>query len=205
MQGDKTGDVTLLDTVKAYIKEKYQKPGEVFLGLTHRLDRPTSGIVIFARTSKALSRMNELFRKGEVHKTYWAITAKRPPEDEGTLRNMIYKNEKQNKSYLAHPGTNDAKEAVLNYRIISVSDRYYLWEIDLLTGRHHQIRCQLSAIGCPVRGDLKYGYPRSNPDGGLSLHARRVTFEHPVSHIQIDVTAPVPQEKLWQVFEQDEE
>ncbi|MCQ2250686.1 MAG: RNA pseudouridine synthase [Bacteroidales bacterium] len=205
VQGDKTGDVTLLDTVKAYIKEKYQKPGEVFLGLTHRLDRPTSGIVIFARTSKALSRMNELFRKGEVHKTYWAITAKRPPEDEGTLRNMIYKNEKQNKSYLAHPGTNDAKEAVLNYRIISVSDRYYLWEIDLLTGRHHQIRCQLSAIGCPVRGDLKYGYPRSNPDGGLSLHARRVTFEHPVSHIQIDVTAPVPQEKLWQVFEQDEE
>ncbi len=205
VQGDKTGDVTLLDTVKAYIKEKYQKPGEVFLGLTHRLDRPTSGIVIFARTSKALSRMNELFRKGEVHKTYWAITAKRPAEDEGTLRNMIYKNEKQNKSYLAHPGTNDAKEAVLNYRIISVSDRYYLWEIDLLTGRHHQIRCQLSAIGCPVRGDLKYGYPRSNPDGGLSLHARRVTFEHPVSHIQIDVTAPVPQEKLWQVFEQDNE
>ena len=203
VQGDKTGDITLIDTVKAYIKEKYQKPGEVFLGLTHRLDRPTSGIVIFARTSKALSRMNELFRKGEVHKTYWAITAKRPPEDEGTLRNMIYKNEKQNKSYLAHPGTNDAKEAVLNYRIISVSDRYYLWEIDLLTGRHHQIRCQLSAIGCPVRGDLKYGYPRSNPDGGLSLHARRVTFEHPVSHIQIDVTAPVPNEKLWQYFEQD--
>ncbi len=203
VQGDKTGDVTLLDTVKAYIKEKYNKPGEVFLGLTHRLDRPTSGIVIFARTSKALSRMNELFRKGEVHKTYWAITAKRPPEDEGTLRNMVYKNEKQNKSYLAHPGTNDAKEAVLNYRIISVSDRYYLWEIDLLTGRHHQIRCQLSAIGCPVRGDLKYGYPRNNPDGGLSLHARRVTFEHPVSHIQIDVTAPVPQEKMWQVFEQD--
>ena len=203
VQGDKTGDTTLIDTVKAYIKEKYQKPGEVFLGLTHRLDRPTSGIVIFARTSKALSRMNELFRKGEVHKTYWAITAKRPPEDEGTLRNMIYKNEKQNKSYLAHPGTNDAKEAVLNYRIISVSDRYYLWEIDLLTGRHHQIRCQLSAIGCPVRGDLKYGYPRSNPDGGLSLHARRVTFEHPVSHIQIDVTAPVPNEKLWQYFEQD--
>lgn len=201
VQGDKTGDVTLIDTVKAYIKEKYNKPGEVFLGLTHRLDRPTSGIVIFARTSKALSRMNELFRKGEVHKTYWAITAKRPAEDEGTLRNMIYKNEKQNKSYLAHPGTNDAKEAVLNYRIISVSDRYYLWEIDLLTGRHHQIRCQLSAIGCPVRGDLKYGYPRSNPDGGLSLHARRVTFEHPVSHIQINVTAPVPQEKLWQVFE----
>lgn len=203
VQGDKTGDITLIDTVKAYIKEKYRKPGEVFLGLTHRLDRPTSGIVIFARTSKALSRMNELFRKGEVHKTYWAITAKRPPEDEGTLRNMIYKNEKQNKSYLAHPGTNDAKEAVLNYRIISVSDRYYLWEIDLLTGRHHQIRCQLSAIGCPVRGDLKYGYPRSNPDGGLSLHARRVTFEHPVSHIQIDVTAPVPNEKLWQYFEQD--
>ncbi|MCQ2253180.1 MAG: RNA pseudouridine synthase [Bacteroidales bacterium] len=204
VQGDKTGDVTLIDTVKAYIKEKYNKPGEVFLGLTHRLDRPTSGIVIFARTSKALSRMNELFRNGDVHKTYWAITAKRPPEDEGTLDNMIYKNEKQNKSYLAHPGTNDAKRALLNYRIISVSDRFYLWEIDLLTGRHHQIRCQLSAIGCPVRGDLKYGYPRSNPDGGLSLHARRVTFEHPVSHIQIDVTAPVPNEKLWQVFESGE-
>jgi len=203
VQGDKTGDVTLLDTVKAYIKEKYNKPGEVFLGLTHRLDRPTSGIVIFARTSKALSRMNELFRKGEVHKTYWAITAARPPEDEGTLDDMIYKNEKLNKSFLAHPGTNDAKRAVLNYRIISVSDRYYLWEIDLLTGRHHQIRCQLANIKCPVRGDLKYGYPRSNPDGGLSLHARRVTFEHPVSHVQIDVTAPVPNEKLWQVFESD--
>lgn len=202
VQGDKTGDVCLLDTVKAYIKEKYNKPGEVFLGLAHRLDRPTSGLVIFARTSKALSRLNEMFRNGDIHKTYWAITGKRPESDEGTLEDYIQRNEKLNKSFVAKAESKDAKKAVLKYKIISFSDRYYLWEINLLTGRHHQIRCQLANIGCPVKGDLKYGYPRSNSDGGLSLHARRVKFIHPVSKIEIDVTAPVPKhDKLWQFFE----
>ena len=202
VQGDKTGDKTLIDTVKQYIKEKYSKPGDVFLGLTHRLDRPTSGVVIFAKTSKALSRLNAMFRDGEIHKTYWAITANCPKETEGTLENFIQKNEKLNKSFIAPNETKEAKKAILNYRIISKSDRYYLWEINLLTGRHHQIRCQLAAINCPIKGDLKYGYPRSNPDGGLSLHARNVEFIHPVSKNEINVTAPVPEgDKLWGYFE----
>lgn len=203
VQGDKTGDETLIDKVKKYIKEKYNKPGEVFLGLTHRLDRPTSGIVIFARTSKALSRLNAMFRDGEIHKTYWAITSNRPKEDEGTLENFLKKNEKLNKSFIAKETDKEAKKAILNYKILSVSDRYYLWEINLLTGRHHQIRCQLANIGCPVKGDLKYGYPRSNPDGGLSLHARKVEFIHPVSKKEISVTAEVPNDKLWKFFEGD--
>ncbi|MBQ3655643.1 MAG: RNA pseudouridine synthase [Bacteroidales bacterium] len=203
VQGDKTGDETLIDKVKKYIKEKYNKPGEVFLGLTHRLDRPTSGIVIFARTSKALSRLNAMFRDGEIHKTYWAITSNRPNEDEGTLEDFLKKNEKLNKSFIAKPSDKEAKKAILNYKILSVSDRYYLWEINLLTGRHHQIRCQLANIGCPVKGDLKYGYPRSNPDGGLSLHARKVEFIHPVSKKEISVTAKVPNDKLWEFFEKD--
>ena len=203
VQGDKTGDKTLIDTVKQYIKEKYSKPGDVFLGLTHRLDRPTSGVVIFAKTSKALSRLNAMFRDGEIHKTYWAITANHPANDEGTLENFIKKNEKLNKSFIAPKETKEAKKAILNYRIISKSDRYYLWEINLLTGRHHQIRCQLAAINCPIKGDLKYGYPRSNPDGGLSLHARKVEFIHPVSKKEISVIAPVPEDdKLWGYFEQ---
>lgn len=203
VQGDKTGDATLIDAVKQYIKEKYSKPGDVFLGLAHRLDRPTSGIVVFARTSKALSRLNAMFRDGEIHKTYWAITANCPKETEGTLENFIQKNEKLNKSFIAPKETKEAKKAILNYRIISKSDRYYLWEINLLTGRHHQIRCQLAAINCPIKGDLKYGYPRSNPDGGLSLHARKVEFIHPVSKQEISVTAPVPKgDKLWEYFEQ---
>ena len=203
VQGDKTGDQTLIDKVKKYIKEKYNKPGEVFLGLTHRLDRPTSGIVIFARTSKALSRLNAMFRDGGIHKTYWAITSNRPKEDEGTLENFLKKNEKLNKSFIAKETDKEAKKAILNYKILSVSDRYYLWEINLLTGRHHQIRCQLANIGCPVKGDLKYGYPRSNPDGGLSLHARKVEFIHPVSKKEISVTAEVPNDKLWKFFEGD--
>lgn len=203
VQGDKTGDETLIDKVKKYIKEKYNKPGEVFLGLTHRLDRPTSGIVIFARTSKALSRLNAMFRDGEIHKTYWAITSNRLNEDEGTLEDFLKKNEKLNKSFIAKPSDKEAKKAILNYKILSVSDRYYLWEINLLTGRHHQIRCQLANIGCPVKGDLKYGYPRSNPDGGLSLHARKVEFIHPVSKKEISVTAKVPNDKLWEFFEKD--
>lgn len=203
VQGDKTGDKTLIDSVKQYIKVKYNKPGDVFLGLAHRLDRPTSGIVVFARTSKALSRLNAMFRDGEIHKTYWAITANCPKETEGTLENFIQKNEKLNKSFIAPKETKEAKKAILNYRIISKSDRYYLWEINLLTGRHHQIRCQLAAINCPIKGDLKYGYPRSNPDGGLSLHARKVEFIHPVSKNEINVTAPVPEgDKLWEYFEE---
>lgn len=203
VQGDKTGDKTLIDSVKQYIKVKYNKPGDVFLGLAHRLDRPTSGIVVFARTSKALSRLNAMFRDGEIHKTYWAITANHPANDEGTLENFIKKNEKLNKSFIAPKETKEAKKAILNYRILSKSDRYYLWEINLLTGRHHQIRCQLAAINCPIKGDLKYGYPRSNPDGGLSLHARKVEFIHPVSKKEISVTAPVPKgDKLWEYFEQ---
>jgi 23S rRNA pseudouridine1911/1915/1917 synthase len=202
VQGDKTGDETLTDKVKKYIKEKYSKPGEVFLGLTHRLDRPTSGVVIFAKTSKALSRLNAMFRDGEIHKTYWAITSNRPNEDEGTLEDFLKKNEKLNKSFIAKASDKEAKKAILNYKIISVSDRYYLWEINLLTGRHHQIRCQLANIGCPVKGDLKYGYPRSNPDGGLSLHARKVEFIHPVSKKEISVTAEVPEgDKLWEFFQ----
>ena len=202
VQGDKTGDATLIDAVKQYIKVKYNKPGDVFLGLAHRLDRPTSGIVVFARTSKALSRLNAMFRDGEIHKTYWAITANCPKETEGTLENFIQKNEKLNKSFIAPKETKEAKKAILKYRIISKSDRYYLWEINLLTGRHHQIRCQLAAINCPIKGDLKYGYPRSNPDGGLSLHARKVEFIHPVSKNKINVTAPVPEgDKLWGYFE----
>ena len=203
VQGDKTGDETLIDKVKKYIKEKYNKPGEVFLGLTHRLDRPTSGVVVFAKTSKALSRLNAMFRDGEVHKTYWAVTSNRPDEDEGTLENFLKKNEKLNKSFIAKETDKEAKKAILNYKIISVSDRYYLWEINLLTGRHHQIRCQLANIGCPVKGDLKYGYPRSNPDGGLSLHARKVEFIHPVSKKEISVTAEVPNDKLWKFFQED--
>lgn len=203
VQGDKTGDATLIDAVKQYIKVKYNKPGDVFLGLAHRLDRPTSGIVVFARTSKALSRLNAMFRDGEIHKTYWAITANCPKETDGTLENFIKKNEKLNKSFIAPKETKEAKKAILNYRIISKSDRYYLWEINLLTGRHHQIRCQLAAINCPIKGDLKYGYPRSNPDGGLSLHARKVEFIHPVSKKEISVIAPVPKgDKLWEYFEQ---
>lgn len=203
VQGDKTGDATLIDAVKQYIKVKYNKPGDVFLGLAHRLDRPTSGIVVFARTSKALSRLNAMFRDGEIHKTYWAITANHPANDEGTLENFIQKNEKLNKSFIAPKETKEAKKAILNYRIVSKSDRYYLWEINLLTGRHHQIRCQLAAINCPIKGDLKYGYPRSNPDGGLSLHARKVDFIHPVSKKEISVIAPVPEgDKLWGYFEE---
>ncbi|MCQ2975510.1 MAG: RNA pseudouridine synthase [Bacteroidales bacterium] len=203
VQGDKTGDKTLIDSVKEYIKEKYNKPGEVFLGLTHRLDRPTSGIVIFARTSKALSRMNELFRKGDVHKTYWAITSNIPKNQEGELVNFLVKNEKQNKSYVVSEQNKDAKKAILNYKIISHSERYYLWEINLLTGRHHQIRCQLAKIDCPIKGDLKYGFPRSNPDGGISLHARSVSFIHPVSKKEINVVAPVPDDNLWKAIEKN--
>jgi 23S rRNA pseudouridine1911/1915/1917 synthase len=203
VQGDKTGDIPLSEMVKAYIKDKYNKPGEVFLGVTHRLDRPTTGIVLFARTSKALSRLNEMFKSHEqIKKTYWAIvpTNNQMPSA-NRLENYLWRNEKQNKSFVVKPGTKDAKRAVLSYQIIAKGDRYTLLEINLETGRHHQIRCQLAAIGWPIKGDLKYGSKRSNPDGGISLHARKIEFIHPVSKEAICITAPVPDDALWQILE----
>lgn len=202
VQGDKTGDTPLSETVKAYIKEKYQKPGEVFLGVTHRLDRPTTGVVLFARTSKALSRLNEMFKSHEkIKKTYWAIVQSPPPSPQGRLENYLWRNEKQNKSFVVKPDSKDAKHAVLSYKTIAQSERYTLLEINLETGRHHQIRCQLSAIGSPIKGDLKYGARRSNPDGGISLHARKIEFIHPVSKVSISIIAPVPDDTLWRELE----
>lgn len=204
VQGDKTGDTPLSEIVKAYIKDKYNKPGEVFLGVTHRLDRPTSGVVLFARTSKALTRLNEMFKSHEkIKKTYWAIVQNAPKQPQARLENWLVRNEKQNKSYVAKPGTKDAKLAVLTYSTIATSDNYTLLEIQLQTGRHHQIRCQLAAIGCPIKGDLKYGAKRSNPDGGISLHARKIAFIHPVSKQEICITAPVPNDKLWRAITYD--
>ncbi len=197
VQGDKTGDVPLSETVKQYLKEKYHKPGNVFIGVTHRLDRPVSGLVVFAKTSKALSRLNEMFKNSEVKKTYWAIVKQTPAETEGELVNYLVRNEKQNKSYAYDTERLGSKKAVLHYRLIARSDNYSLLEVDLKTGRHHQIRCQLAKMGCPIKGDLKYGFPRSNPDGSISLHARRVRFVHPVSKELIDVVAPVPSDNLW--------
>ena len=201
VQGDKTGDVPLSETVKQYLKEKYAKPGNVFLGVTHRLDRPVSGLVVFAKTSKALARLNEMFRKGEVKKTYWAVVKTCPQVEEGELVHYLVRNEKQNKSFAYDKEVNGSKKAVLHYRLIGHSENYYLLEVDLKTGRHHQIRCQLAKIGCPIKGDLKYGFPRSNPDGSICLHARKVCFVHPVSKEQIVVTAPVPDGNLWKAFQ----
>ena len=211
VQGDKTGDTPLSEIVKAYIKDKYNKPGEVFLGVTHRLDRPTSGVVLFARTSKALTRLNEMFREkssslplregsglGSVKKTYWAIVQGCPKQPEAKLENWLIRNEAQNKSYIAKPNANNAKRAILDYRLLVRGENYSLLEVDLETGRHHQIRCQLAAIGCPIKGDLKYGAKRSNPDGGICLHARKIEFIHPVSKIPLCITAPVPNDSLWQ-------
>lgn len=200
VQGDKTGDEPLSETVKAWIKEKYNKPGNVFLGVVHRLDRPVSGLVVFAKTSKALSRLNEMFRVGDVHKTYWAIVGKRPEQEEATLTHWIVRNEKQNKSYAYDKEVKNSKKAQLHYRVIGASQRYTLVEVQLMTGRHHQIRCQLSKIGCPIKGDLKYGSPRSNPDGSISLLSRFVEFVHPVSKEKITATAPLPDDPLWKVF-----
>lgn len=192
VQGDKTGDMPLSETVKQYLKEKYQKPGNVFIGVTHRLDRPVSGLVVFAKTSKALSRLNDMFKNGEVKKTYWAVVKNKPPQEEATLTHWFLRNEKQNKSYASDKEKPGSKKAILNYKLIAASDNYYLLEVDLQTGRHHQIRCQLAKMGCPIKGDLKYGFARSNPDGSISLHARRIRFVHPVSKIVIDVEAPLP-------------
>ena len=201
VQGDKTGDTPLSETVKQYIKEKYAKPGNVFLGVVHRLDRPVSGLVVFAKTSKALARLNEMFRNSEVKKTYWVIVKQRPPQNEGELVNYLVRNEKQNKSYAYDKEVKNSKKAVLHYRLIGHSQNYFLLEVDLKTGRHHQIRCQVAKMGCPIKGDLKYGFARSNPDGSICLHAHRVKFVHPVSKELIDVTAPLPPGNLWNGFE----
>ena len=197
VQGDKTGDVPLSETVKQYIKEKYHKPGNVFLGVVHRLDRPVSGLVVFAKTSKALSRLCNMFRDGEVHKTYWAITKNAPKQSQGTVTSWLVRNEKQNKSYSYDHEVPNSKKAILKYRLIGHTDNYSLLEVNLLTGRHHQIRCQLASIGCAIKGDLKYGAQRSNPDGSISLLSRRVQFTHPVSKEQMDIFSPIPDDNLW--------
>lgn len=205
VQGDKTGDKPLSEMVKEYLKEKYNKPGNVFCGVTHRLDRPTSGVVVFARTSKALSRLNELFRTGAVDKTYWAVVRNRPLNEEETLTHYLIKNEKNNKSTAYDREKPHSKKATLHYKLLAASRKYYLLEVALETGRHHQIRCQLAKIGSPIKGDLKYGAERSNPDGSISLHARTISFIHPVSGVRIAVTAPLPADPLWRVFEVSDE
>ena len=202
VQGDKTGDTPLSEMVQAYLKEKYAKPGNVFIGVTHRLDRPVSGVVVFAKTSKALSRLNEMFRTHDLTKRYWAIVKNRPPQEEELLTHYLVRNERMNKTFVYDKQVKDSKRSKLSYKIIAQSDKYYLLEIDLLTGRHHQIRAQLAHIGCPIRGDLKYGFDRSNKDGGISLHARNIRFIHPVSKKEINIVAPTPDDTLWNTFEE---
>ena len=201
VQGDKTGDTPLSEIVKQWLKEKYHKPGNVFTGVIHRLDRPVSGVVVFAKTGKALERMNALFRQGEVKKTYWAIVKAPPPQTKGELVHYLVRNEKQNKSYAYDNEKHNSQKAILSYQLIAQSDNYFLLEIELKTGRHHQIRCQLAKIGCPIKGDLKYGFNRSNNDGGICLHSRKICFIHPVSKEPITITAPVPNDELWKLFE----
>jgi 23S rRNA pseudouridine1911/1915/1917 synthase len=203
VQGDKTGDSPLSEAVKLYLKEKYQKPGNVFCGVVHRLDRPTTGALLFARTGKALSRLNDQFKTKKVEKTYWAIVEQEPPAKEGRLEHYLVRNAKQNKSYAHDAEKKDAKRAALTYRKLLSSDRYHLLEIDLETGRHHQIRAQLCAIGCLIKGDLKYGAKRSNADGSICLHARKLVFEHPTTQEMIQVIAPVPNDPLWKWFEEE--
>lgn len=197
MQGDKTGDAPLSEVVKQYIAEKYNKPGAVFLGVVHRLDRPTSGVVLFARTSKALARLNKLFAERETQKIYWALVKTPPPLMEGTLTHFLKRNPKQNKSYAHEKAVPESKKAVLNYRLVKKLDAYYLLEITLETGRHHQIRSQLAAIGCPIKGDIKYGFDRSNPDGSIHLHAKRLCLIHPVQNKEISLEAPPPNDPVW--------
>ena len=197
VQGDKTGDKPLSEIVKSFLKTKYSKPGNVYLGIPHRLDRPTSGVVMFAKTSKTLSRLNKIFKDGKVQKYYWAVTKNNPEKQEDTLIHWLRKNEKTNKSTYFKKETVKAKKAVLHYRVLKKLERYFIIEIELVTGRHHQIRCQLSAIGCPVRGDLKYGYDRSNNDGGIDLHAKKIIFEHPINGKKIIIDAPVRDTKIW--------
>ncbi|MFT6244571.1 MAG: 23S rRNA pseudouridine1911/1915/1917 synthase [Crocinitomicaceae bacterium] len=201
VQGDKTGDTPLSEHVKEYIREEFNKPGNVFCGVVHRLDRPTSGALVFARTSKGLSRLNEQFRNHETRKVYWAVVEKMPTNKSGQLVDFLKKNEKQNKSYASETETNGSKKAILNYKWVASSDKYHLLEIELETGRHHQIRCQLANIGCIIKGDVKYGARRSNKDASIHLHARILEFSHPTSKERVKVLAPVPREPLWQFFE----
>ncbi|WP_445385181.1 RluA family pseudouridine synthase [Robiginitalea sp. IMCC44478] len=203
VQGDKTGDLPLSEVVKEFLKEKYNKPGDAYLGVIHRLDRPTSGVVVFAKTSKALSRMNRLFATKEVEKTYWALVSEKPPMEADRLVHYMERNPKQNKSYAFDTEGKSRKKAILNYRLLKQLDNYYLLEIQLETGRHHQIRSQLAAIGLPIKGDLKYGFARSNADGGIHLHSRKLSFVHPVSKTSIEVVAPQPEEALWKACVRD--
>ena len=200
VQGDKTGDEPLSEKVKTYIKKKYDKPGAVYLGVTHRLDRPVSGAILFARTSKALTRLNEMFLNKEIKKTYWAIVKNKPKKDSDTLNHYIVRDQKKNKSFAFDKEVKNSKLASLSYKLIASADNYYLLEVDLHTGRHHQIRCQLTKIGCPIKGDLKYGFPRSNPDGGISLHSRKINFIHPVKKDNIEIMATPPKDSLWNYF-----
>lgn len=193
VQADRTGDTTLADAVKEYLREKYHKPGNVFVGVAHRLDRPVSGLVVMAKTGKALARLNGMFREGKVRKMYWTVVRNRPPRDEDVLVNYLTRNAERNKSYATDRERPGSKRAVLHYRLRARSDNYFLLEVDLMTGRHHQIRCQLARMGCPIKGDVKYGYPRPNPDGGICLHARRISFVHPVTKRTVDVEADAPQ------------
>lgn len=197
VQGDKTGDTPLSEVVKEYVRIKYDKPGNVYLGVVHRLDRPTSGIVVFARTSKALPRLNKLFKEKDAKKTYWAIVKNAPPEPSGVLVHFMKRNPKQNKSYAHTKEVSDSKKAILEYHVIKSLNNYFLLEIDLQTGRHHQIRSQLSTIGSPIKGDLKYGFDRSNPDGSIHLHARKLSFVHPVKKEELVIIAPPPKDPLW--------
>jgi 23S rRNA pseudouridine1911/1915/1917 synthase len=203
VQGDKTGDEPLSEILKKYIKEKYNKPGEVFLGVVHRLDRPVSGVVLFARTSKALSRLNEMLKERTIRKIYWAVVKNPPPEKSGHLIHYLFRDEKKNKSFIVSENRKDAKKAELIYHLLKSSDNYHLLEIELLTGRHHQIRAQLAHIGCPVRGDLKYGFPRTNPDASIHLLSRRIEFLHPVKKEQVAIDAPPPDDPLWNYFCKD--
>lgn len=201
VQGDKTGDVPLSDLVKQYVKVKYNKLGDVYIGVPHRIDRPVSGVVLFTRTSKALSRVNELFKTKEATKTYYAICSAPPPKESDRLVGNIFRNTKQNKSYVLDKESAETKLAILDYKVIAKSDKFFLLEINLLTGRHHQIRCQLAHIGCPIRGDLKYGYIRANDNAGINLHAREISFIHPVKKEQLVITAPLPNENIWKIFD----
>lgn len=197
VQGDKTGDEPLSDKVKSYLKEKYNKPGNVFCGVIHRIDRPVSGIVLFAKTGKALARVNEMFRTREIQKVYWAIVKEKPKNDRATLINYLLKDEKTNKSKVVGADNKNGLKCELNYQVLSKTDNYYLLEIYPTTGRHHQIRVQLAHMGCPIKGDLKYGFARSNKDGSISLHARKLIFNHPVTKEKIEIVAPPPDEVVW--------
>ena len=208
VQADKTGDMPLSEHVKAYIKRKYNKPGDVYLGVPHRVDRPVSGVVVFARTSKALTRLNKMFqdKDNQIEKIYWALVGKLPEKDSGVLVHYLVRDTEKNKSSVYNQPRNGAKEAKLEYRLLGSSQRYYCLEVKLHTGRHHQIRCQLAKIGCPIKGDLKYGFPRSNEGAGISLHARSISFIHPVSGEKLRIVAPVPsKDQLWRVFEKSKQ